>query len=154
MSYDATDWAFKQPVSDASAKLVLLAICHHADKDGKAFPSLSRISELTGLAKRTISRKVAMLVEAGLITAEERTRPNGSHTSTLYSVDLNAAEGAIVTRTPPIVTETPPYSHSVTPIINHNNKSDKSSSSVKAVPKEDEKEKKPMDWTDFAKSVS
>lgn len=154
MSYNATDWAFKQPISDSSAKLVLLAICHHADKDGNAFPSLSRINELTGLAKRTISRKVAMLVDMGLMTAEERTRPNGSQTSTMYSVDLKVSEGAIVTATSPIVTQTSPHSHSVTPIIDHNNKSVKSSSSIKAVPKENEEEKKPMDWTDLAKSVS
>ena len=154
MSYNATDWAFKQPISDSSAKLVLLAICHHADKDGKAFPSLSRINELTGLAKRTISRKVTMLVDMGLMTTEERTRPNGSQTSTMYSVDIKAAEGAMVTVTTPIVTQTPPHSHSVTPIINHNNKSVKSSSSIKAKTKEDDEEKKPMDWTDLAKSVS
>ena len=35
VSYNATDWAFKQPIEDSGAKLVLLAICHHADAKGE-----------------------------------------------------------------------------------------------------------------------
>lgn len=149
MSYNATDWAFKQPIEDAGAKLVLLAICHHADAKGEAFPSYSRISELTGLAKRTVSRKVAILIEMGLLRAEERTRPNGSRTSSLYFVDIKASKAPVSEcpppvseRLPPVVTQTRPPSHSVTPIINQYNKPYKSSSSIKDTPKKKKEETK------------
>lgn len=142
MSYNATDWAFKQPIEDAGAKLVLLAICHHADDKGEAFPSYSRISELTGLAKRTVSRKVAILIEMGLLRAEERTRPNGSRTSTLYFVDIKSGKTPVSERLPPAVTQTTPRSHSVTPIINQYNKPYKSSSSIKDTPKKKKEETK------------
>lgn len=150
MSYNATDWAFKQPIEDSGAKLVLLAICHHADAKGEAFPSYARINELTGIAKRTITRKISLLVDMGLLHAEERTRPNGSRTSTLYRVDIKSGVAHVPNRQGGSAKMAAPPSQNGSTIINQSNKSINPSSYIKAAPDETEEE---IDWTDLASSV-
>lgn len=46
---------------------VLIAIAAHADNDGKAFPSLSRVASLTGIARKNIPRSISRLEKAGLL---------------------------------------------------------------------------------------
>ncbi len=150
MSYNATDWAFKQPIEDSGAKLVLLAICHHADAKGEAFPSYARINELTGIAKRTITRKISLLVELGLLHAEERTRPNGSRTSTLYRVDIKGGVSHVPKQQEGVVKMAAPHSQNGSTIINQPNKSVNPSSYIKDEPNKDEDK---IDWTDLASSV-
>ncbi len=54
-------------------KLVLLAIADHADDDGLAWPSLSRIAWKCGYQqKRTVSDIVRRLIEAGVLETVER----------------------------------------------------------------------------------
>jgi DNA-binding transcriptional ArsR family regulator len=149
MSYNATDWAFKQPIEDSGAKLVLLAIAHHADNKGEAFPSYARINELTGIAKRTITRKISLLVELGLLHAEERTRPNGSRTSTLYRVDIKSGVAHVPNRQGASAKMAAPPSQNGSTLINQHNKS-LNHLSIQAEP--DETEDK-IDWADLASSV-
>jgi len=150
MSYNATDWAFKQPIEDSGAKLVLLAICHHADAKGEAFPSYSRIREITGLAKRTVSRKVSMLVDMGLLQVEERTRPNGSRTSTLYKIDIKKQVEGVTQSQQGVDTESTGGGQRVSTLTRKLNKPSNKSSIIMAEP--DETEEK-IDWTDLASSV-
>ena len=138
MSYNATDWAFKQPIEDSGAKLVLLAICHHADAKGEAFPSYARIREITGLAKRTVSRKVSMLVGMGLLQVEERTRPNGSRTSTLYKIDIKKQVEGVTESQQGVDTESAGGGQRVSALTRKLNKPSNKSSIIRAEPDETE----------------
>ena len=92
MNYKAMEWAFTQPLADSSAKFLLVAIAGHAGKDFSCFPSYNRLSDMTGMSVRTITRKVTVLQDAGLITVTTRKRPNGSYTSSRYTLTMSEPE--------------------------------------------------------------
>lgn len=92
MNYKAMEWAFEQPLADSSAKFLLVAIAGHAGRDLSCFPSYKRMSAMTGMSVRTITRKVDVLQEAGLIQVTTRKRPNGSFTSSEYLLLMNQPE--------------------------------------------------------------
>lgn len=57
----------------ASQKLVLLALCHHANKEGgECFPSTKTLIRECGLCLRTVQRSLLELQAAGQITIERR----------------------------------------------------------------------------------
>lgn len=63
MSINAVIWASKQRLSP-NDKLVLWALCDHLNENTKAcYPSTNRISEFTGLSKRTVLRCIKSLQE-------------------------------------------------------------------------------------------
>lgn len=92
MNYKAMEWAFEQPLADSSAKFLLVAIAGHAGRDLSCFPSHNRLAKMTGMSVRTITRKVDVLQEAGLIQVTTRKRPNGSFTSSEYVLLMNQPE--------------------------------------------------------------
>jgi len=92
MNYKAMEWAFEQPLADSSAKFLLVAIAGHAGRDLSCFPSYGRLSDMTGMSVRTITRKVNTLQKAGLISVTIRKRPNGSYTSSKYTLLMNQPE--------------------------------------------------------------
>lgn len=49
-------------------KLIALILADHADSDGVCWPSQRRIAERSCVAKRTVRKHVAILIEAGVIT--------------------------------------------------------------------------------------
>jgi hypothetical protein len=61
----ATDWE------------VLHAIALHADKDGRAFPSMARIAAIIGITRNNVPRSIARLEERGLLRRKRVPRPNG-----------------------------------------------------------------------------
>jgi len=71
------------PAKAARAKLsqtdwaVLHAIGLHADKAGIAFPSMARISEITGIARNNIPRSIARLEERGLLRRKRVPKSGG-----------------------------------------------------------------------------
>ena len=68
---------------------VLLAIADSADKDsGEAWPSQATIARRARLTDRGVRKVLLALQAAGWITWEPRTRPNGSRTSNVYTVNL------------------------------------------------------------------
>jgi hypothetical protein len=70
----ATDWA------------VLHAIGLHADKDGRAYPSMARIAEIAGLKRNHVPRSTARLERRGLLRRERVPRPNGGWQVTHYEL--------------------------------------------------------------------
>lgn len=72
MSITAIEWAFAQDVPVPSAKLVLLALADHINKHGKAWPSLTRLSERTNLHRATVIRALEVLTGLGLIEVDSR----------------------------------------------------------------------------------
>jgi len=77
-------WAFKQELPCAE-KLVLVALAHMADKDGKCWPSQAGIAQHCGITRETVNRMVGILVEAGLVRVERRFSAKG-RAANLYLV--------------------------------------------------------------------
>lgn len=68
MSFRNIQGILDAKIGDPLAKLVLLVINHHAHKDtNKAFPSIETIAKLTGLSRRTVIRKLDVLVSKKLL---------------------------------------------------------------------------------------
>jgi hypothetical protein len=68
---------------------VLIAIAAHADRHGRAFPSLARISEMTGIDRRGLHREIAALVTAELLRVERRRDSAGDPASNIYTIVLD-----------------------------------------------------------------
>jgi len=80
------------PVRAASMDLtacdlrVLVAIARHADKDGRANPSLSSIASSTGVSRRHVSRSIASLEKVGLMSHRQQKGPGGAWTHSVYEI--------------------------------------------------------------------
>lgn len=73
MSFLATRWAWSQQTKSSSQKLVLLALADCAENDSWEYnPSVSKLSQMTGLDRKTIMKALLQLAEDGLITAKGR----------------------------------------------------------------------------------
>ena len=68
MSVEAITWALKQPVSNSSAKFVLVLLANCADgKEFLCFPSAAYIAEATAQDLKTVKLNLKKLKELGLI---------------------------------------------------------------------------------------
>lgn len=65
---------------------VYCAIARHADIEGMAHPSRSRIATMAGVNIKTVDRAVAKLTEVGAIEKRARKDPAGDPTSNMYLV--------------------------------------------------------------------
>lgn len=74
MSIEASAWAWSQKVDLPSIKLVLLALADHADKQGRCWPSVERIGDMTGLSQPTIWRAMTTLTDMGMVQQRRRGR--------------------------------------------------------------------------------
>ncbi|MFI3228328.1 MAG: helix-turn-helix domain-containing protein [Clostridia bacterium] len=69
------------------AKIVYINLKDRADKEGKCFPSLARISKDTSLSKRTVQRAIDDLIFYGYIKKEARCREyDKGDTSNFYYI--------------------------------------------------------------------
>ena len=79
-------WVFEQRL-DPPAKLVLLALVAHDMPTGNGiFPSQTRLSSMTGLARRSVIRALARLREAGWIEWHKGRRRDGRQGSNSYTI--------------------------------------------------------------------
>lgn len=68
MSVEHITWALRQPVSQSSAKFVLVVLANCASADtGIAYPSIAYLAQSTGQDRKTVVRNLARLSEWGLI---------------------------------------------------------------------------------------
>jgi len=66
MSVEALSWALNQPVGDPTAKLILIGLANHADREGRnAWPSVETLAEYAGCSVRTVHRHLRVLAEDG-----------------------------------------------------------------------------------------
>lgn len=78
MSVPAFRWARKQADLPSSQKFVLLMLGDYfSDEWGRAWPSLGRLAEDTGLNRSTIERAIKSLRDRGLVVREEWTMNSG-----------------------------------------------------------------------------
>jgi len=83
----ATAWAYE---GSATAKIVFLAVVDHIGADGVGWPSLSRLSSMTGLHRRTVMRALDRLEADGVIARE---RVCDGRTSTRYRLVAHDPQG-------------------------------------------------------------
>jgi DNA-binding MarR family transcriptional regulator len=79
MSRRARDWAWALPVAPPQ-KIVILALAERADDGGACCPSLSELTDMTGLARSTVAVALNALEAAELIARER----GGATRSTEY----------------------------------------------------------------------
>jgi DNA-binding transcriptional MocR family regulator len=89
MSHYMTALAMKQQGLKPAAKIVLYWLAdHHNESTGACFPSLKTLATECEMGKSTLIRHLDDLEKAGLIQRHERTRENGSQTSTAYTLHM------------------------------------------------------------------
>jgi hypothetical protein len=108
MSWQAVRWAIHDaPVADATALLVLIAVCERADGDGRgAYPSVGWLADRARCSPRTAQRHLRDLHKEGLLTPGDPALVSGFRADrrpSVWDVDL--------TRTRDGVTSTSPREH-------------------------------------------
>lgn len=83
-------------------RFVLYALADYADDRLRAWPSYSTLASWTGYARSTIAESLAELESRGLISSEQRTRPNGSLSSKVYRLTFAERGGIPAPGTPPV----------------------------------------------------
>jgi len=79
---------------------VLACIALHADKDGRAWPSLTTIAAITDIDRSKIPALIKRLIAAGLLRATRRRDHAGDAASTLYDIIFESTEVFPKTATP------------------------------------------------------
>lgn len=70
------------------AKVVLIYLKDHANKQGTCWPGINTIAAGVSLSRSTVKRALDDLVKAGLVEKARRWRENGSLSSNLYQIKL------------------------------------------------------------------
>lgn len=86
MSFEALAWASDIEGVPTTQKCLLVMLANYAGSDGTCFPSQDLLAKKVGCTVKTIQNTIPKLVEAGLITVEERRTPDGRQTSSLYTL--------------------------------------------------------------------
>lgn len=88
MSFQAMTWAVEQKVGSQSAKFLLLILANYADNSGMCWPSQERLASDTEMTDRGIRKCLALLVEKGLVSFEERRGTGGVRKTNIYRLSL------------------------------------------------------------------
>ena len=85
MSVHVSSWAWKQPLEDDGAKLVLLKLADSANDDGVSWPSRGTLLSETGAGHEdTIKRRLRKLRDLGLVISVPWNDVNGRQTSSMH----------------------------------------------------------------------
>lgn len=71
---------------DTFEKMVFIALKKFADSNNQCFPSLNKLSEITGISKRKIQDVLISLEQKQIISVQKRTKSGGGKTSNLYTL--------------------------------------------------------------------
>lgn len=88
MSLEARNWARRIGGLSIAAKAVLMALADHADSEGKAWPKLKTLAEITSMTERHVRRQIGVLEGRGLLVREDRFRKDGGQTSNVYRLAI------------------------------------------------------------------
>ena len=88
MSREARDWAWRCRGLTPALRCIVLALAEHADEEGRCWPSLTRLAELTEVDRRTVTRGLAELEDRGLTVRERH-----GQQSTTYTLAIGASDG-------------------------------------------------------------
>lgn len=95
MAHEYTTWVYKQDISGAGRKFVLIALADIADENGYAFPGQKRLTRMTGQSERSVRQHLEWLVEHGYLKREQRRRKDGTRTSDAYFLPEKDSTGSI-----------------------------------------------------------
>lgn len=73
-------------VLKADEKMLFIILKRFSDGNGKCFPSLSKLADITGYSKRKVQDLLKELEKKKIIEKECRKRPDGGYTSNLYTL--------------------------------------------------------------------
>jgi hypothetical protein len=111
-------WAWDQVVGDAEAKLALVRLADGAREDGTHWPSLKTLSDDTEIPRRSLQRKIQLLVSAGLLVVEPRYRADGrGRTSNRYRLLAPAELLRVGDDGPPCHGDTSPSATLTPPLV-------------------------------------
>jgi hypothetical protein len=85
MSFDASQWAWKQQVT-STQKLILLSLADRASDNHSCFPSIDRLVSDTGLNRKTVLSGLKALGAIGLITTKKTKRTSGQYCRNSYQL--------------------------------------------------------------------
>ncbi len=72
-------------------KLLLLALCDHANDDGICYPSQEKLMKKCGIGQTTLTNHIKWFEQVGILKRERRQKGR-SRKSDLYEIDLDAYE--------------------------------------------------------------
>lgn len=104
---------------DANALAVLIAIANHANKAGITHCSQERVAALVRLSRKTVGRKLKLLIEAGLIRIEYR-RPYQASAKRLNVMRIIYDNGTASRQDVQAITGSPPMGQQHVPQVNGN----------------------------------
>lgn len=78
------DFVYQNHELSPRAKVVLIYLKDHANKEGTCWPGINTIAAGVSLSRSTVKRALNDLVNAGLVEKSKRWRENGSLSSNLY----------------------------------------------------------------------
>lgn len=90
MSWEASAWAMKQKLPCVSKMLLIALSDHHNKITGQCNPSIKLLAEEAGLAISTANKHMAILAKAKLITIVQGDRPDGSRSSSRYTLHVGS----------------------------------------------------------------
>lgn len=73
-------------ILDTYEKMVFIALKKFTDSNNQCFPSLNKLSGITGISKRKIQDVLISLEQKQVISVHNRTRSDGGKTSNLYTL--------------------------------------------------------------------
>jgi len=85
MNWAAIKWAIARKIRPGSRKWVFVALCSHVNGEGKAWPSISKLQEETGLQRETICDALDHLESAKQIK-DTRERKGVTHKTKVYRI--------------------------------------------------------------------
>jgi hypothetical protein len=84
VSVQAITWVLEHSQARYGARLVLLSIANHADREGKgAFPSITTIALEARMTPRQVRRTLPQLVDLGELVIEDESHESGTHRYTM-----------------------------------------------------------------------
>ena len=92
MSVDATRWAWRAPVKNATQRLILLSLADRAGEHHTCYPSNKRLAEDTMLNLKTVQKSVCELIELGLIIDTGERKGNTKQIRVLQLVGVDSRE--------------------------------------------------------------
>ncbi len=85
-------------------RLVLFVYASYASAGGRAWPSLARVADGTGLNERSVRRAIKRLVDSGVLVSSGR-GPNGTKAYTVHLVDRESSGQSVQWTQSPVDTE-------------------------------------------------
>lgn len=92
MSVDATRWAWKAPVKNATQRLILLSLADRAGEHHTCYPSNKRLAQDTLLNLKTVQKAVSELIELGLIVDTGERKGNTKQVRVLQLIGVDSRE--------------------------------------------------------------